>query len=37
MDGSSHRGTVERNPTRNHEVAGSITGLAHWVNDLTLL
>ena len=25
---SSHRGTVETNPTRNHEIAGSIPGLA---------
>ena len=24
---SSHHGTVETNPTRNHEVAGSIPGL----------
>ena len=29
--GSSHCGTVETNPTRNHEVAGSIPGLAQWV------
>ena len=24
------------NPTRNHEVAGSVAALAQWVNDLAL-
>ena len=33
---SSHLGTVEKNPTGNHEVAGSILGLAQWVKDLAL-
>ena len=33
----SHRGAVERNPTRSHEVAGSIPGLAQQVKDLALL
>ena len=30
---SSRRGTAETNPTRNHEVGGSIPGLAQWAND----
>ena len=34
--GSSCRGSVEMNPTRNHEVVGSIPDLAQWVNDLAL-
>ena len=34
--GSSCRGAVEMNPTRNHEVVGSIPGLAHWVKGLAL-
>ena len=33
---SSHRGTAEMNPTRNHKVASSIPGLAPWVKDLAL-
>ena len=30
---SSHRGTAERNPTRNQEVGYSIPGLTQWVKD----
>ena len=33
---SSHGGTAETNPTRNHEVSGLIPGLAQWVKDLEL-
>ena len=35
--GSSHCGSVVNNPTRNHEVAGWIPGLAQRVKDLALL
>ena len=37
MLGSSYCGAAEMNPTSNHEVVGSIPGLAQWVKDLALL
>ena len=37
QDRRSRRGPVKTNPTRNHEVVGSIPGLAPWVKDLALL
>ena len=36
MSRSSCPGAAETNPTRNHEVAGSIPCLAQWVKDLGL-
>ena len=33
---SSHGGTEEMNPTRNHEVAGSIPVPSQWVKDPVL-
>ena len=36
QDGSSYCGTAETNPSRNHEVAGSIPDLTQWIKDLVL-
>jgi len=33
---SSHHGAAETNPTRNHEVVGSIPGLVQWVEETAL-
>ena len=33
---SSRSDTAQKNPTRDHEVAGSIPDLAQWVKDLVL-
>ena len=34
--GSSRCGEAEMNPTRNHEVVGSIPGHTPWIKDLVL-
>ena len=34
---SSRRGSLERNPTSNHEDASLIPGLTQWVKDLVSL
>ena len=34
--GSSHCGSALTNPTRNHDIAGSVLGLPQWVKDPAL-
>ena len=36
LEGSSHHGTAEMNPTSIHVDVGSVPGLDHWVGDQTL-
>ena len=33
---SSYHGTEETNPTRNHEVVGSVLGPTQWLKDLAM-
>ena len=35
-EGATRCGAAEMNPTRNHDIAGLITGLTQWVKDLVL-